>query len=103
MKITFGIDFSQLVYVLTIFLGVIDEGFAVQGIGLEEMAKGLIKRLAAFKNVTQRKMSAYGIANGQLRVMDEFFDNGYQRLLRPYHRDVVVQRAASRPGTEELL
>ncbi len=73
----------------------------MQRVGLEEMAKGLIKRLAAFKKIAQGKMAIYGVAFRQIGVTNELLDSGYQRLLGFYHRDVVIDRAASRPGTKE--
>ncbi len=45
----------------------------MQRVGLEKMAKGLIKRLAVFKKIAQRKMTIDGVAIGQARVANELF------------------------------
>ena len=67
------------------------------------MPKRLIKRLAAIKKITQGKMAIYGVAIRQLRIVNEFFDNGYKLLLGLDLRDVEIGRAASRPDSQELL
>ncbi len=61
-KKALGVGLNQPVYELGLFLGVIEKGFAIQRIGFKEMAKGLIERLAASKNIAQGDMSTYGFA-----------------------------------------
>ena len=75
-----------------LYIGVIAKGFALQRIALEEMAKGLIKRLAVFKKIAQGKMAIDGIAFRQIRLANELFHSRYQRLFGFYHRDVVIHR-----------
>ncbi len=102
-KKALGVGLNQPVYESGIFLRVIEKGFAIQRIGLKDMAKGLIERLAASKNIAQGEMATYGVAIRQLGVANECFDNGYKLLLGFYHRDLVVQMAASRLSVKEAL
>ena len=62
MKKTFGEDLNQLVDGLNVVFGVIGNGFTVQPISLEEMAEGLIIRLAAFEKIAQGEMAICGVA-----------------------------------------
>ena len=75
----------------------------MQSVGPKVMFKRLIKKFAAIKKITQGKMAICGIVIRQLRVTNEFFDNGYKLLLWLNHRDVVIGPAARRSDSKELL